>query len=649
MAASSRYTRMMGASSHVIRTDTASKNALLGLCIKHTKGRGHSRSPDRPLHRSESFAAAYDDWILHGTHSGTTPAAPGNNDDEEDDYADLTPRPPSADAAPVLVGAEQAKQIMKNLQHNCVIRSKADRRAATIALRVADIMDIDRDGRLQTAEFERVLLDSGHTEQQVGLFVIGFDQDGSGEVDFDEFVMRAIALRQNKARNQKLMEKHMKCKEDLFEAELLSMLESLELLRHETTVKRTGHKVRQYTLNRLRTLSASVGLDSKGLMRLIEKFSLHAKKKDGDTKESADIAKLVVDFNEFSKLLAEVQGLDLADVDDKRLVSILFEQFDSNQDGQLDIEEFAVGMGRSVNATAEEQVRLLFAVYDKDNDKTLRVPEITRFCEHFSADLFEAVAMAEQIVLLLDVDHDGGLSVREFIDAFKTMPALSSIFLDKMHQTLQLPPPKEGMQNLVGQSPTKTVGSGIEGERRKGGASRQASPSQRLDCRDGSCGIIGESPTKTPPRKTGRTRASSMFTSAGAHVSENLRRFDFATLHGIFGRMVDGEIDKAEWCQLCEEHLGLADHHAARMLYESFDKDGSGHLDIREAMAGVSAWMSDDKRTRVRLYFEMLDSDHSGHISVKEIQNMLIKNSGPPYRHRRWHVRCSVQTWQPRR
>ena len=109
--ASPRYTHVMGTSSNVIRTDTASKNALLGLCIKHTKGRGHSRSPDRPLHRSESFAAAYDDWILHGTHGDTTPAAPGNNDDEEDDYADLTPRPPSADAAPVLVGAEQAKQI----------------------------------------------------------------------------------------------------------------------------------------------------------------------------------------------------------------------------------------------------------------------------------------------------------------------------------------------------------------------------------------------------------------------------------------------------------------------------------------------------------------------------------------------------------
>ena len=42
-------------------------------------------------------------------------------------------------------------------------------------------------------------------------------------------------------------------------------------------------------------------------------------------------------------------------------------------------------------------------------------------------------------------------------------------------------------------------------------------------------------------------------------------------------------------------------------------------------MAGISAWISNDKTTRLRLYFEMLDLDHSGQISVTEIQRVLSK------------------------
>ena len=69
----------------------------------------------------------------------------------------------------------------------------------------------------------------------------------------------------------------------------------------------------------------------------------------------------------------------------------------------------------------------------------------------------------------------------------------------------------------------------------------------------------------------------------------------------------------------------VSDANSARLsiIFESFDSDGSGSVDFKELMRGLSVMMAPSHNDLVDFYFHLYDDDHDGVIDSEELHRML--------------------------
>ena len=115
----------------------------------------------------------------------------------------------------------------------------------------------------------------------------------------------------------------------------------------------------------------------------------------------------------------------------------IFEQLDSDKNGELDFQEFVrVEMLNKQNKTLEGYVETIFELYDTDGDGTISRQEIVDFCRRTAlgrgvpaAKADEASQRAADMFLQqVDANNDGTLSRTEVLEAIKAKPHLKSLF-----------------------------------------------------------------------------------------------------------------------------------------------------------------------------------------------------------------------------
>jgi serine/threonine-protein phosphatase 2B regulatory subunit len=111
---------------------------------------------------------------------------------------------------------------------------------------------------------------------------------------------------------------------------------------------------------------------------------------------------------------------------------------------------------------------------------------------------------------------------------------------------------------------------------------------------------------------------------------------EFAKRHGIrpdtirksYKKFQEGDRDNSgliEYPEFCEV-LGVEPTPAVEKLFKLFDKDGSGKIDIKEFMIGLSNFTGASKDEKLQFAFAVYDQDNSGSISREELSRILMAN-----------------------
>mmetsp|Transcript_99298 Transcript_99298/g.137985 ORF Transcript_99298/g.137985 Transcript_99298/m.137985 type:complete len:183 (+) Transcript_99298:77-625(+) len=124
-------------------------------------------------------------------------------------------------------------------------------------------------------------------------------------------------------------------------------------------------------------------------------------------------------------------------VPDKVTGERIFEQLDSDKNGELEFEEFVrVEVLNKQNKTLDGYVETIFALYDKDNNGTISRQEIVDFCRRTALGrgvpkekAEEASQQAADMFLQqVDADGDGELTKDEVLRAITEKPHLKGLF-----------------------------------------------------------------------------------------------------------------------------------------------------------------------------------------------------------------------------
>jgi len=83
-----------------------------------------------------------------------------------------------------------------------------------------------------------------------------------------------------------------------------------------------------------------------------------------------------------------------------------------------------------------------------------------------------------------------------------------------------------------------------------------------------------------------------------------------------------GYIDYHEFCLVLEQQ----DTAMTKRLFEMFDADGSGTLELKEFIVGLCSYTSSSKEERLKFAFMMFDEDGSGFIERNELCKILKAN-----------------------
>jgi Ca2+-binding EF-hand superfamily protein len=90
----------------------------------------------------------------------------------------------------------------------------------------------------------------------------------------------------------------------------------------------------------------------------------------------------------------------------------------------------------------------------------------------------------------------------------------------------------------------------------------------------------------------------------------------------ILDKSSSGKLGYPEFCRLVDKE----DSAMSRKMYGLFDKEGSGVVDIREFLVGMSSLTDASREEKSRFAFLIFDEDGSGNIEVPELLRLLKAN-----------------------
>merc|ERR1719247_379727 len=80
-----------------------------------------------------------------------------------------------------------------------------------------------------------------------------------------------------------------------------------------------------------------------------------------------------------------------------------------------------------------------------------------------------------------------------------------------------------------------------------------------------------------------------------------------------------GKIGYPEFMQI----LGHEDSIQLQRMFAMFDKDGSGEIELKELIIGLSTYASSKPEDKLKFAFMMYDEDQSGYLEKGEIEKLL--------------------------
>eukprot|EP01106_Pelomyxa_sp_JSP_P000329 TRINITY_DN104_c0_g1_i2.p1 TRINITY_DN104_c0_g1~~TRINITY_DN104_c0_g1_i2.p1 ORF type:complete len:171 (+),score=42.28 TRINITY_DN104_c0_g1_i2:106-618(+) len=119
------------------------------------------------------------------------------------------------------------------------------------------------------------------------------------------------------------------------------------------------------------------------------------------------------------------------------LAEKMFDSFDKDRSGTIDVKEFLTMMGVAQGGTTEQKLEATFEVYDKNGDGTLSRDEIKDMVltvvktkrGAVDAKSLEAIDRTVATVFtVVDTDHNGVLDKAEFIKGFSEHPEVCGFF-----------------------------------------------------------------------------------------------------------------------------------------------------------------------------------------------------------------------------
>ena len=140
-----------------------------------------------------------------------------------------------------------------------------------------------------------------------------------------------------------------------------------------------------------------------------------------------------IDIVEFKKIYSRMYPSGVED----KYVEHVFRSFDTNGDKEIDFREFMVSLSATSRGTLDQKLEWAFKVYDINGDGFITRNEMLEvfFAMHKMMSVHDLGAKEESknieaqvddIMYRLDKDHDGKISLEEFVEGSKSNPTIIS-------------------------------------------------------------------------------------------------------------------------------------------------------------------------------------------------------------------------------
>ena len=140
-----------------------------------------------------------------------------------------------------------------------------------------------------------------------------------------------------------------------------------------------------------------------------------------------------MDIIEFKKIYSRMYP---AGVEDK-YVEHVFRSFDTNEDEEIDFREFMISLSATSRGTLSQKLEWAFKVYDINGDGFISRDEMLEifFAMHkmmndhdlSAREGFENIeALVDDIIYRFDTNHDGKISMEEFVEGSQNNPTIMS-------------------------------------------------------------------------------------------------------------------------------------------------------------------------------------------------------------------------------
>merc|ERR1712098_669108 len=83
-----------------------------------------------------------------------------------------------------------------------------------------------------------------------------------------------------------------------------------------------------------------------------------------------------------------------------------------------------------------------------------------------------------------------------------------------------------------------------------------------------------------------------------------------------------GVINYSEFCEILEQPEGPM----MQRMFAVFDRDGSGEIELKEFMVGLSSYTNSTGEEKLKFAFMMFDEDQNGFLEREELMKILRSN-----------------------
>ena len=123
----------------------------------------------------------------------------------------------------------------------------------------------------------------------------------------------------------------------------------------------------------------------------------------------------MIDYTEFCEVLQ---------VDPSPQGERLFQLFDYEKSGQIDVREFMIALSNFTGAGKDDKLKFAFMIFDEDGNGVITKGELTRIlrANHMAQCDSEVARKADTIMQQADKDGDGVVTFDEFVIVSKKFP-----------------------------------------------------------------------------------------------------------------------------------------------------------------------------------------------------------------------------------